>query len=66
MHLYRLGELLQFVMLVVFSVFWAAMLDYLTFLFNCDWKNFNMEPGAVHKSFPEYSKCQHFLIFNPS
>ena len=52
----RLASFLQFMTLIVFSVFWVAIMDYLTFLFNCDWEHYNTAKGPVHHYFPSHSE----------
>lgn len=52
----RLAGFLQFVTLLEFSIFWVAITDYLTFLFDCNWGQFNSKKGPVHHYFPDHSE----------
>jgi hypothetical protein len=46
-HCCRVVSTVQLAAFVVYSLFWVAVLDYIVFLFACDWSNIRA-PMHVH------------------
>lgn len=52
----RLISALQLFAMVIYSIMWPAVLDYLVFLFDCRWSNLPQGRPPYHVSFADHSK----------
>jgi hypothetical protein len=53
-HCCRVVSTVQLVAFVVYSLFWVAVLDYVVFLFACDWSNIR---APMHVHWTTHSEC---------
>uniref|UniRef100_A0A383WLS1 Uncharacterized protein n=1 Tax=Tetradesmus obliquus TaxID=3088 RepID=A0A383WLS1_TETOB len=52
----RLVAVLQLVAFLLYSLFWVAIMDYISFLFNCQWGSVLQPEGAAHTVFTNHSE----------
>jgi hypothetical protein len=57
---------LQLFAMVIYTMFWPAILDYCIFLWDCRWSDLAAGTTPTHIFFPEHSKCDSCKILQGS